>query len=199
MTVKDKKAKCKTLQRHESPTFQPDITPAPKFKVVTMKRRPLLRYLTLGAIASSLPIALAACHGSSDSTNKADNTDNINDTDQIDSVKLDSEPREDGFAAVGTVAQLDREGFLLERASAAGMLLVIRNPQDTSSLLAVVPFCTHQGCIVDWENSIGVFVCPCHDTRFNPDGTVASGPAQAPLSTFETMIEGDLILVRAAT
>ena len=147
-----------------------------------MKRRPLIKCLTLGAIASSFPAALAACNKRSvDATN---------------SVKIDSRPRDDGFAAVGTVTDLDREGFILNEAFFTGVLLVIRNPDDASALIAVEPFCTHQGCLVDWEIDVNAFVCPCHDARFNADGSVANGPAQRSLSTLEAIIEQGLVLVK---
>ena len=155
-----------------------------------MKRRTLTKYLTLGAIASSLPVALAACQPSDTTSTGSSESD-------APPVKIDSTPREDGFAAVGTVAELDEAGFLSDKAFFAGSLLVIRNPDDASSLIAVDSLCTHQGCSVDWENDAGAFVCPCHDSRFNSDGSVANGPATTPLGTFEAIIEGDLILVRA--
>ena len=161
-----------------------------------MKRRTLTKYITLGAIASSLPVALAACQPSSDtdtaSTEPSDSSTSA-------PVKIDSTPREDGFTAVATVAELDEKGFFSDKAFFAGALLVIRNPDDASSLLAVDSLCTHQGCSVDWESDTGVFACPCHGSSFNADGSVATGPAQTALGTFEAIIEGDLVLVRAST
>ena len=39
--------------------------------------------------------------------------------------------------------------------------------------------CTHLGCMVE-ERSLG-FECPCHGSRYSPDGTVVKGPAAANL------------------
>ena len=39
--------------------------------------------------------------------------------------------------------------------------------------------CTHLGCMVE-EDGKG-FACPCHDSRFDKDGSVLEGPAQEPL------------------
>ena len=41
--------------------------------------------------------------------------------------------------------------------------------------------CTHLGCRVTPLTS-GGFACPCHGSRFGPDGSPTAGPARAPLA-----------------
>ena len=54
--------------------------------------------------------------------------------------------------------------------------------------------CPHLGCEVE-ANSEG-FLCPCHGSRFNADGSLKKGPASQPLRPLrlEVSEEGHLIL-----
>ncbi len=52
---------------------------------------------------------------------------------------------------------------------------------DAGRLHCVSPVCTHMKCDVAWNLAEKTWDCPCHGSRFNPDGAVLNGPAHEPL------------------
>ncbi len=144
-----------------------------------MDRRTFLEWVGVGFLASSLPVAIAAC--SSQTTPTA------------------SPSAAADFQPVGTVADLDKTGQLrLKKDSPVGPVVVIRNPKDKTALIALNALCPHEDCLVDWKADKTLFVCPCHDSEFDLDGNVLEGPAKTPLPRYEAKIAGDQILVKTS-
>ena len=49
--------------------------------------------------------------------------------------------------------------------------------RDDGTLVAVAPTCSHLGCQVNWNRAERSWDCPCHGSRFSPEGDVLQGPA----------------------
>jgi Rieske Fe-S protein len=73
------------------------------------------------------------------------------------------------------------EGMLLD---VDGETLAVHRDGD-GALHAVSPTCTHLGCRVGWNVAEQSWDCPCHGSRFAPDGSVLEGPAVEPLARTE--------------
>jgi len=72
-----------------------------------------------------------------------------------------------------------------------GEAAIIRNEEGTvgvhrdeqGALHAVSAVCTHLGCIVAWNGAEHSWDCPCHGSRFDPDGAVIEPPATRALTS----------------
>jgi glycine/D-amino acid oxidase-like deaminating enzyme/nitrite reductase/ring-hydroxylating ferredoxin subunit len=49
--------------------------------------------------------------------------------------------------------------------------------RDDGTLVAVSPRCTHLGCQLAWNTAERSWDCPCHGSRFSPEGEILQGPA----------------------
>jgi glycine/D-amino acid oxidase-like deaminating enzyme/nitrite reductase/ring-hydroxylating ferredoxin subunit len=65
------------------------------------------------------------------------------------------------------------EGAILEH---EGKQVAAARDED-GTLHAVSARCTHLGCLVSWNDAERSWDCPCHGSRFAPDGAVLEGPA----------------------
>jgi glycine/D-amino acid oxidase-like deaminating enzyme/nitrite reductase/ring-hydroxylating ferredoxin subunit len=61
----------------------------------------------------------------------------------------------------------------------ASLLAIYRDNEGVFHELS--PACTHLGCVVQWNGVESSWDCPCHGSRFAPDGQVLNGPATKPL------------------
>jgi len=60
-----------------------------------------------------------------------------------------------------------------------GKVAVYRD--ERGELHGCSPVCTHLACDVAWNNAEKSWDCPCHGSRFSPDGQVINGPATTAL------------------
>jgi len=161
-----------------------------------MKRREFMAWVGFGTLASSLPVAIAACMDPSQAAMTSVSPMGSSAVPQPPDDQLASTPRSDGFVAIGTVAQLNQAGAIIDKDFKPHAVAVTRDPANAANLIAVSAVCTHRGCTVRWNGSRSQFACPCHGSQFQPNGAVAKGPANQPLATYAAKIEGDTVLVK---
>jgi cytochrome b6-f complex iron-sulfur subunit len=150
-----------------------------------MERRSFLTYFSLGWLTTCFPVVLAACAPKSDPQSIASS-----DPASV-SAKPVAQKTTEGFTVVGSVAQLEKAGYLQTKEVAISI-----DPANPKQLLAVNPKCTHEGCDVKWMPGEKRYDCPCHDAEFAADGKVLKGPAKKNLTTYPAKIVGDRVLVK---
>jgi Rieske Fe-S protein len=67
-------------------------------------------------------------------------------------------------------------------------------PGSAKTVLSTV--CPHEGCSVGWKDEQNVFVCPCHDSSFAPDGSRISGPSLRGLDPLPTREQDGMLQVQ---
>jgi cytochrome b6-f complex iron-sulfur subunit len=65
---------------------------------------------------------------------------------------------------------------------------IVRMPEGFYAVSAV---CTHLGCITAWHPEREQIECPCHGSKFKPDGVKIEGPAPRPLPHFAISLTAD--------
>lgn len=152
-----------------------------------MNRRDFMQCMGIGALATSLPVAIAACTPNADTAaNSSSPPDKTND-------QPPKPGRASEYITIGTLAELNQKGYLSNTDAFATPVIAIQDPTNPDAIIALSSKCTHNGCEVAWQEDL--FACPCHGSKFNPDGTVVEGPATKALAPFSAKIENDTVLV----
>ena len=90
-----------------------------------------------------------------------------------------------GYVTPGDVESVDAikpgEGAVVRR----GLHKVAASRDASGKLTECSAVCTHLGCIVEWNSGEKTWDCPCHGSRFAPDGHVVNGPARDGLAAAE--------------
>jgi cytochrome b6-f complex iron-sulfur subunit len=166
-----------------------------------MKRRSFLTYFGLGWLAAFLPALIAACTPGNQKTQSpatnSDSANNASETENAEGSNGEESTNENGFQVVGTLATLETEGQLTTTIDEK-TIIVVRNPDNAEELFASNVTCPHRQCDVEWQTEAKQFSCPCHGSEFAFDGAVLEGPAREPLTTYETKVEGENVLVKVS-
>ncbi|HEV7918351.1 MAG TPA: FAD-dependent oxidoreductase [Solirubrobacterales bacterium] len=85
----------------------------------------------------------------------------------------------------------DRAGSIDEIAPGDGAVVKLDGQEtgvfrdEDGAIHAIDITCTHMGCRLTWNGAERSWDCPCHGSRFDPDGEVLHGPAVENLATRE--------------
>jgi cytochrome b6-f complex iron-sulfur subunit len=65
--------------------------------------------------------------------------------------------------------------------------------------LAFSAVCPHLSCIVNWNEMLKKFECPCHGAKFNRNGEVLEGPPPRPLDLCKLQIVEEKLVIYMAS
>jgi cytochrome b6-f complex iron-sulfur subunit len=85
-----------------------------------------------------------------------------------------------GIYTVGSVSELPATGSA--PLNLPKVKLWLSNTEN--GVMALYKVCTHLGCLYNWNNQEGKFICPCHGSQFQANGTYIQGPAPRSLDRF---------------
>jgi menaquinol-cytochrome c reductase iron-sulfur subunit len=87
--------------------------------------------------------------------------------------------------------QDERDAYM--QRSALHSIWVVR--MSASDITAYSPICPHAGCYYNWSSQFRRFVCPCHESIFELNGNLVSGPSPRPLDSIPAKIENGALFV----
>jgi cytochrome b6-f complex iron-sulfur subunit len=156
-----------------------------------MNRREFMTWAGAGFLATSLPVALAACSSAPSATAPSPSS------------ALPPPPSgmatsaaSEGFTAIADLADLQPDTAIEAMGPGKKPIAITGDAKKVESIVAVNPTCTHNGCTVKWNAQKKEYVCPCHGSDFAASGTVNEGPASKPLPTYEVRVENGKIMVK---
>jgi cytochrome b6-f complex iron-sulfur subunit len=133
-----------------------------------MDRKEFLSQLGLGSAAVFMGACMAGCSKDSATPTAVDFTLDL------------SAPANAALNAAG--------GFVYKN-----NVIVARTQQNT--YIAVSQACTHEGTAVQFQGANNRFYCPNHGATFSVTGTVTGGPANKPLTQYNTQVNGTTLRV----
>ncbi len=95
---------------------------------------------------------------------------------------------------VDAAGALGATGGVAAIETSLGPFLLARTGPTTFNVMTAV--CTHEACTVNGYNGL-LFVCPCHNSKYTTDGTVANGPAFQPLRRYTATFVGTTLTFTA--
>ncbi len=155
-------------------------------------RRAVLRAAGVGGAAAAIGLTAAACSSSSSGSATGGSNNNAaagGDTSSPSASANAGSGSGSGGSVLASTSEVPVDGGKIVSADGG---IVITQP-SAGTFKAFTAVCTHQGCTVG-SVSDNQITCPCHGSVFSAkDGSVISGPAQAPLAAKNIKVSGTQI------
>jgi len=107
--------------------------------------------------------------------------------------KLKALPADGTPVNVPVVVSAPKDGWTKHPPTTVGGVFLRRQGKAVRAWSTI---CPHLGCGIDFDGSKGKFACPCHESWFEDDGAVASGPSPRGMDELQARIVGDEVQVK---
>ncbi len=106
----------------------------------------------------------------------------------------------DGITITPTTITLDlsKSGPAVLNSAGGFLLIGAANAMAVNvngTIRAFTSVCTHAQCSTSWAYQNNRMVCTCHGSQFSNEGQVVVGPATAPLKSFATTRNGNIVTI----
>jgi menaquinol-cytochrome c reductase iron-sulfur subunit len=108
-------------------------------------------------------------------------------------VALEAVPADGTPIQVPVVVEAPMDAWTRHPPTTVGAVFLVRRGDEVRAWSSI---CPHLGCGIDYDARVGKFGCPCHESWFDAEGQVASGPAPRGMDTLETRIVDGVVEVR---
>ena len=93
-----------------------------------------------------------------------------------------------------TIAQSELPDDAMKDILVMGTPAIVIHTKD-KGYIALSRVCTHLGCLVNYDKTKQIFICPCHAGTFDLEGNVISGPPPQPLPKFAVKVaDGNIVI-----
>ncbi|MCB0833562.1 MAG: ubiquinol-cytochrome c reductase iron-sulfur subunit [Bacteroidetes bacterium] len=72
-------------------------------------------------------------------------------------------------------------------------LIIVRQSEKNYVVLSSI--CRHKKCNVKFRNSKQLFVCPCHGSNYDLEGSVVKGPSSGPLPKYKVEVNETILKI----
>lgn len=152
-------------------------------------RKQFLRTAGSTALFAFLGINLVSCDVTSSNGDIDENGDN-GDNGDITPIIIDGNTVTLNLDA-DSLASLRSEGGWMVLSQASVIVVNI----DGSLIRAFTDVCPHASCRNNWQYNNERFVCTCHNSVFENDGTFVTGPAGRDLPEFDVVRDGNIVTI----